>query len=334
MPHLSDSQLDMYLGCPEQWRTKYMDPEYDAEPSDALILGKAFHDTLEKDGNHRIKNRNVGFTFSELKKTFAKSLEAALVEGDPENRLTNHWSTMEERGFAMLEAFIVGVVNDKEHLYRPLVMEDPFDFDIPGLPRVDPETYLPIPDDVLAENPLAGEAWTFVGRIDARVLTTDPKTGRNVVAIWDWKTASKPWGKKSDGKPWSKNDEDGKTQATAYIMSDFFMGRDVAEEVTFVTFPTKLVRGKWTCEVDKRTTRRVIADGNAYLKSIRMAAREIMAIRQGVRQAIPRAYWKCRFCHNLGNCYEGVQYHQSKGIALPPHLRLSPEIQEYLAEGA
>lgn len=52
-PHLSSTQLDMYLRCPESWRRRYLEHEI-IPPGIALITGKALHAGAEVNFRQKI----------------------------------------------------------------------------------------------------------------------------------------------------------------------------------------------------------------------------------------------------------------------------------------
>lgn len=290
MPHLSDSQVTTYESCPLQWKAQKLDAVTSDQPSEALILGSAFHNTLEIDGRQRMKRKAV-MKERELLLIFASELEKQMRKDDPSGKLGSLLPTLKERGEAMIRAYHT---KDKEtgksiaDRYWPISVEEQFDFPIPGVPLDD-----------------SGEPWTFTGRVDARTLMS---TGE--FAIMDWKTASKPW---------KVGDEHNKGQATAYLLADLMTGRPVAGQVTFVTFPTTWneKEQRWTCAADVRVTRRTMKQVSDYAVKLRQIAREIMEIKQGVRDASAHPHWRCPFCPHIKNCYDGLQWMAWKG-KIPP----------------
>ncbi|MGZ6281810.1 MAG: RecB family exonuclease [Ktedonobacterales bacterium] len=284
MPHLSASQYDTYSSCPAQWAAEKIEGVQRTDPSEHLILGSAFHNTIEHDGKRRIMRSNT-YTRDELLAFFKRALQDELATADPSGKLASLRETLEARGVAMIKAYAKTIAPK----YWPISVEQDFDFLIPGVP----------PD-------ANGEPWTFMGRIDGRTRTPD---GR--IVILDWKTASKPW---------PLGDEHKKGQATGYILSDLMMGRTpCAQQVTFVTFPTKWNddEGRYDCTVDLRVTKRTLNEVMDYLESLQRIAREINRIRRGDAQPAPRPHWRCQFCINLRNCESGIQWMMDRNRVLP-----------------
>lgn len=284
MPHLSASQVETYEACAKQWYSQKVELVERTEPSEHLILGSAFHNTVEHDGKRRMM-RSSTFSTSELINFFRRSLHDELAKNDPGGKLDGLRETLEARGVAMLHAYGTHVAPS----YWPIAVEEEFEF---LLPNVAPDA--------------AGEPWTFTGRIDGR---TRMKDGR--IVIIDWKTASKPW---------QAGAEHDKGQATGYILSDIMMGRTpCAEQVTFITFPTKWndATGRFDCTVDMRPTKRTLTDVVAYLAHLQQIARDINRIRRGDMFAAPSPHWRCQFCTNLRHCESGIQWMMERNRTLP-----------------
>lgn len=284
MPHLSASQLETYDACPEQWASQKMRDVERVEPSEHLILGSAFHNTLEHDGKRRIMRSNP-FSASELVHFFRRNLHDELALNDPAGKLAGISGTLESRGIAMLHAYSKEVAPK----YWPIAVEDKFEFLIPNV----------APD-------ANGEPWTFEGRTDGR---TRMKDGR--IVLIDWKTASKPW---------PAGAEHDKGQATGYILSDLMTGHTpCAEQVTFITFPTKWneAEGRFDCTVDMRPTKRTLSEVTAYLAHLQQVAREINRIRRGDMRVETKPHWRCQFCVNLRHCDPGIQWMMARNRVLP-----------------
>ncbi len=149
---LSHSQMETWQQCELKWALGkvYHAP---AAPSDALILGTAFHAALEADGRAWIADRRR-MTRDELVAVFHAALDAERAASDPDDLLADQVSTMRRRGVAMIAAYVRDV---QPHL-APEAVEIEVGFTL--------------------DNDL-----TFTGRVDA-------VTARAVV---DWKTASRPW---------------------------------------------------------------------------------------------------------------------------------------------
>lgn len=284
MPHLSASQIETYDACPEQWAAQKMRDVERTEPSEHLILGSAFHNALEYDGKRRIV-RSSTLSTAELVNLFRRSLHDELATNDPEGRLAGIRETLELRGAAMIRAYSQHVAPK----YWPIAVEEEFNFTIPNV----------APD-------ANGEPWTCTGRIDAR---TRMKDGR--IVIIDWKTASKSW---------PIGDEHKKGQATTYILSDIMTGHTpCAEQVTFMTFPTKWndAEGRFDCTVDMRPTKRNLTEVVEYLAHLQKIAREINRIRRGEMRIEAKPHWRCQFCVNLRHCDPGIQWMMARNRVLP-----------------
>lgn len=296
MPHLSASQLETFLQCEKKWAARYIEDQR-GEPSEALGLGGAFHATLEEFGRWRIERRSGAVDLRALKHDFSAKLRQTLAEQDPHGTLLKASEGMEKRGHAMLEAF----ARDIAPAFWPVAVEEEFDFEIPGL------------------DPVKGERWSVVGRVDARTL---PSAGLTTV---DWKTA---------GKKWRPGDERHKIQATLYPLADFVQWKPLPKQVTFIVFPTKYdaKQQTYSCEVDIRPTAPTMENISAMQLQLKTSARRITELyANGGADVKATPSYLCPYCPKFQRCFVGQSFMLERGrldavtvdendAPLPPHL--------------
>jgi len=279
MPHLSASQLDTFVNCPKKWVANYI-LQTKGEPSEALGLGGAFHETLEIFGRSRIQRRSGTTDLAAMQREFSIILRRVMSEQDPHGTLLKAHALMEQKGHAMLEGFCTHIA----HRFWPIAVEEEFSFDIPGM------------------KPYNGEPWTVTGRIDARTVL--PETGGT--AIVDWKT----------GKAWKPGAEDDKLQATIYLLSDLLRGLPISQQVTFITFPLvwQEAEGRFTCTPDIRVTKRTLKQISDMVQLLRSSALRINALRDnGGITANPTPSYLCPYCPRYSSCFAGQEFMFSKG---------------------
>lgn len=278
MPHLSASQLETFLGCQKKWVARYIEDQK-GEPSEHLGLGGAFHSTLEDFGRWRIQRRSGAVDVVALKHQFSQKLRQTLAEQDPHGTLLKVSEGMELRGHAMMEAF----ARDIAPVFWPVAVEEEFEFEIPRMDRVH------------------GEAWTVVGRVDAR---TNPSAGPTTI---DWKTAGKKW---RSGAEWDK------IQATLYPLADLALFKTVPSQVTFIVFPTKYnaKSGTYSCEADVRPTTPSMERINVMQHQLRMSAKRISELYESKGAGVePSPSYLCPYCPKYGNCFAGQSFMNSVG---------------------
>lgn len=307
MSHLSHSQLDLFTRCPKQWYADRFE-KIEGGPSEALILGSAFHATLEHDGELRRKHKTP-LDESNLFDVFLRlHLPKELKEQDPNNALDHmRIKDIELRGEAMLRAYARSVAPR----YYPVLVEDPFEVHIPH------DKTTPLLD-------IEGEPWTVTGFIDAITINS-----RGEFVIIDWKTASKPW------KPGAEHDKD---QATMYMLAQLLRGKDVPKQVTFITFPTMWnsdtqryecgsfprdeegeITGDFQWKADVRVTTRNLEQVSSLVYSLRHAALEINKIRAGEAEAVAKPHGLCPYCPINNRCLPGLQWMKHRNKKLPSH---------------
>lgn len=156
---LSHSQIETFTSCPRRWYLTKIDRVPQA-PSEHLILGDAFHQGVQADGE-KILAGMPPLPLPVLRQTFREALSRRARTDDPHNLLAPFQRTeMVRRGEAMLSAY----AREVQPHYHPVAVEAAFEHEIPGT------------------------EWRFSGRIDARTA------GRaDMSTILDFKTASKPW---------------------------------------------------------------------------------------------------------------------------------------------
>jgi ATP-dependent helicase/DNAse subunit B len=243
---LSHSQIEAFEQCARRWYlTKVV--KVPQAPSDALILGIAFHAALEAYGKlisgkasfpmpngEQLQTINRGA----IKRFALDALNNALDEKDPHHLIPIiARDIMHTRLMSMLDQF--WRVRVSIPLYRPayrttLEVEQPFTF--------------AINDEI-----------TFTGIIDA---IASPRGAVNAVAsprIADWKTANSL-------TKWRTADLDHKDQATAYLIA-----RPEAAKVTFVVFACAPTAPE-TCDIQSFTTTRTLEQKQAYLRKVERIA--------------------------------------------------------------
>lgn len=279
MPHLSASQLDVFLNCPKKWVAQYID-QVKGDPSEALGLGGAFHETLENFGRWRMQRRSGTIDLPAMQREFSQILRRVMSEQDPHGKLLKAHPLMEQKGHAMLAGFCDRIAPR----YWPIAVEEDFEFAIPEM------------------KPYRGEPWTVTGRIDARTVLAE--TGN--MAIVDWKT----------GKAWKAGAEHQKLQATVYLLSDLLRGKPVSQQVTFITFPLEWQEDdqRFTCTPDIRVTTRTLRQVSDLVQTLRTAALTINTLRdtEGANANATPSYL-CPYCPRYGSCYIGQEFMFSKG---------------------
>lgn len=278
MPHLSASQLETFLQCPKKWTAQYID-SLRGEPSEALGLGGAFHETLENFGRWRLQRRSGTIDLAAMQREFVQILRKTLALQDPNGTLLKATDQMEQKGFAMLEAFC----RDVAPIYWPVAVEESFEFTIPGMPLYN------------------GEPWTMRGRIDARTALSSGE----MVTI-DWKS----------GKRWREGAEHSKLQATAYLLADLMEGRPVPAQVTFITFPVEWSKEdeRFTCEADVRVTTRTLRQVSELMQTLRSAALQINKLRDANGVGVQgNPSYLCPWCPRYNRCYTGQNFMFQKG---------------------
>lgn len=279
MPHLSASQLDVFLNCPKKWVAQYIE-QTKGDPSEALGLGGAFHETLENFGRQRIQRRAGTVDLAAMQREFSQILRRVMSEQDPHGKLLKAHALMEQKGHAMLEGFCTHIAPR----FWPIAVEEEFNFEIPAM------------------KPYNGEPWTVTGRIDARTVLAE---SGNMV-IMDWKT----------GKAWKPGAEHQKLQATMYLLADLLLGRPVSQQVTFVTFPLEWQdnEGRFVCTPDIRVTTRTLRQVSDLVQTLRQAALKINTLRDtGGRDANATPSYLCPYCPRYARCYPGQEFMFSKG---------------------
>jgi putative RecB family exonuclease len=150
---LSHSQLETWQQCQLRWRLTKIDKVQKA-PSEALILGTAFHAALEEDGRRKIVH-NMNLQDFQMLDIFDKTMKGVLFADDPNGLITK---TRQTAMRAKAQLLILKYIEIVQPTFKPVSVESSFTFAV-------------------------SDAVKFTGRIDA-------VTARGIV---DWKTAGKPW---------------------------------------------------------------------------------------------------------------------------------------------
>jgi hypothetical protein len=150
---LSHSQLETWQQCQFKWRLTKIDKVQKA-PSEALILGTAFHAALEEDGRRKIVH-NMNLQDFQMLDIFDKTMKGVLFADDPNGLITKARQTAMR---AKAQLMILKYIDIVQPTFKPVSVESSFTFAV-------------------------SDAVKFTGRIDA-------VTARGIV---DWKTAGKPW---------------------------------------------------------------------------------------------------------------------------------------------
>lgn len=277
---LSHSQIEMFTGCPRRWYLTKI-ARVPQAPSEHLILGDAFHHSIEKDGQ-RIRDGRTPHTGLDLRDIFTTALHARLTSDDPSGLLPHAMRlAMHTRGVEMLSAYTTYM---RPH-YRPVDVETPFEHAIPGLP-----------------------GWRFTGRIDARTQAATSST------IVDLKTASRPW------RPGAEHEDSHGDQAAAYLWASTIANwQPPAKRVTFVVF-SGAGKPQWlqTPRVADQTPQYIAHRINTYAETVRTTARQIeAAIQSNDFPANPGKLFgassQCRWCGVLGHCETGRAWLRTHG---------------------
>ncbi len=162
---LSHSQVETFAQCPQIWFLSKV-ARAPAAPSEHLIFGSAFHETLEADGRAWLE-RSERLDLETLQAVGAERLKKALQSADPTAEYRERWQGLFSRLSDALAAYHDRVAN----LINPISVEESFQIAL-------------------------SEQVQFSGKIDA-VLDQG-----GVQTIVDYKTASKPW---TDGDQHTKD---------------------------------------------------------------------------------------------------------------------------------
>lgn len=298
---LSHSQLESWHHCQLKWAHHYVYHTPEA-PSDALVLGSAFHAALEADGQRLIATGGrSGFYLPVLAARFAEALDQQTAASDPEGLLHDRLPDLRVRGLAMLRTYVEHIRDrgDAPDLrYRPFAVER--------------EITVDVPDSGAAQ-------LRFTGHLDA---LTHPGGNSAQTAIVDFKTANKPW---------QRGIEHDKPQATAYAWL-LSQQPDVPlaerQRVTFIVFPTVpdptatgMPEGltAYRCEPQVRPTVRTAYDIVRWLRGVTQAAEDITAACASGTFA-PSAGPLCGWCPVAYACGPGQGWLAMKGRTPQPAI--------------
>lgn len=160
-PHLSSTQINMYLRCGEQYRRRYIEKEV-LPPGIALIKGTAVHKSSEVNFRQKIDSHK------DIKKSDALDIAASAFDGTVENE--GVMLSEEERNQG--KEIILGVAKDSTIRMTELMIE-----------RVAPK-YQPVAVEEELKIPLESSPMDLNARLDLRTIQED---------VVDLKTSSKTW---------------------------------------------------------------------------------------------------------------------------------------------
>ena len=176
-PHLSASGINDYLDCGLLYKFGRIDrlpPEF---ISDAMVFGSSIHRTLEDFHSEKLIGNRL--TLRDMQERFEKHWKASAEENDQiRYSKQKDYETLLREGKDLLAVYWDKWPGD---MFRILAIEEPFSFNIPGIPVPVIGVY-----DLIEED----EAETLI--------------------IVDWKTA---------GKAYSRDDVDKSLQLTLYDLS-------------------------------------------------------------------------------------------------------------------
>ncbi len=235
----SHSQMETWTQCPQRWHLERIDRAPRA-PATALILGDAFHQAIEADGQAYLDGR-PRLTLGELIEIGSYALGERQALDDQQGLITRaDTEDMVLRLNAMLDAYVAHI----QSAYQPTAVER----------------------ELTA--PLAGtDGWQFVGRVDAL-------TERGIV---DFKTASKPW---QVGAEHHKPQATAYYWLCAEVDNDEGWEWTPQQCTFLVFSTTRGEDGAYTCAVERRVTTRTPEQIVVWAYTAAATAREMMDAEQ------------------------------------------------------
>lgn len=130
--HLSVSQVQMLNRCPEQYRQRYVLGKKE-RPGAALVIGSAFHDTIEADFRHFIDYSGL-LDEKDLKDVYHANFDAKLEEAGGVNEVS--WDEKAKPDTVRLHGEQVTLLyHDRvSPTMTPMAVESKFEISVPGVP--------------------------------------------------------------------------------------------------------------------------------------------------------------------------------------------------------
>lgn len=123
-PHLSFTQIAMFLRCPRQYASRYVEGRK-VPPSGAMIQGKVWHQTVERNYRQKIESdRDLGLP--EMQGFFAERFDSALTEEEVAFDSGDTPAKLKDQGVAIVAAHHKAIAP----AVRPLLVEEPFNLDL------------------------------------------------------------------------------------------------------------------------------------------------------------------------------------------------------------
>ena len=131
-PHLSASSINEYLDCGLLFKLRRIDKLRSEGTSDALELGSTIHEVLAD--YYRAKMEGKKLSLEKIHALFTEYwAEAAEDCDDIAYREGKDFEVLLQEGKALLTAYLKNVLNDP---FRVLAVEEPFRFEVEGVPIV------------------------------------------------------------------------------------------------------------------------------------------------------------------------------------------------------
>jgi len=129
-PHLSASSINDYCDCSLQFKFGRIDKIPQESKSDALIFGSCIHKALSDFHQERMIGNKL--SLQELHQTFENHwIEAVEEENNIKYQKGKSFEILLKEGQTLLTAYYNNLPDDK---FTVLALEEPFSFNIPGLP--------------------------------------------------------------------------------------------------------------------------------------------------------------------------------------------------------
>lgn len=135
LDHISVSQINLYIRCPEQYRLRYIEG-IKTPPNGYLVQGQAYHAALAKYFRHLLPGETLPLLFEEkgieeAGDTFDSEFQKALQEEEI-NWQDEDPGKMKDQGIQMARLYL----EDTGHLLKPLKVEDRRETTIEGIKLV------------------------------------------------------------------------------------------------------------------------------------------------------------------------------------------------------
>lgn len=122
-PHVSSTQFDMYLRCPESWRRRYVEKEI-IPPGIALLVGGSFHSGAEANFKQKIESHE-DLPVKEIQEIAAAAFDTKVAGGYALSRDEEGRGSANVLGEAKDQTVRLALVHAKEQApdYQPVAVE-------------------------------------------------------------------------------------------------------------------------------------------------------------------------------------------------------------------